>query len=1168
MADDEKTKDELLSELDKLRRRGDKLSKANSSLVQAKKRLTKLVGGMTKLGPDPTENISLLTALCGELLEASGAQYFQADRSAVRVVASWNISPNSRIRRERSKIEISEEVIRRGGERVLVFSDIRSDDSSADRSENPPGALQTCVGKAVKVGGKPSGALCLYYDSDFLPSEQDQQILTILSNVIRMAVKRREEPMRMNDVRDADSAHGKDQTVELLKEIEELRREIAVLRGSDTETLEPGIVSEEVLEKRVQERTEELGRKIRELETHLGALQSEQDHYRRLIESAKDVIWTLDLDLNYTYISPSVTKMLGYSVEEILELGPLDTMTTESRERVMKAFLRELGRRNDMPVDRFISRAEEVQRLHKDGSIIWEEINTTFLRTKDSEIIGILGVSRDITERKHAESSILESEALFKTVFSCMPEPAVVFRSTEEKPELTAVQANESAERMFSSSKEEITGATLRELVGSFMVGITEAVQRVHSTGKPETVPANEQGGSGAASYDVHICRLHAEDVLTVFSDATERVRFENASYESQNFLQSLLDSLSARIAILDAVGNIEYVNSSWQHFSETDTRALRDIDIGENYFRSCKTAAQQGNEEASAVAKGFSELENRSLDEHRTEYEATGPDGKRWFALTMERFEISGNHKLVIIIDDITARKNLEIELRKRTETIEALVNATGDMAFLLDIHGSFLSVNEAVAQIMGKPRDELVGTSAFEIVPTELARTIKSGVDIVTKNGQSARFETRREDMVYHTTIYPVLDHEGKVDGVAGFVKDITNRVRGEEALVRNERLKNLADVALGVAHHFNNLHQIVMGSAQVALTNAEMGNFSQVQSNLQRVVESSKFGSDAVRRLQGLAKIPLEESVGQEETFDLSNIVYQAVEVSRVWWESVPEKLGTEIELTTDLDLQCLVKGYPSAMFEVMLHLIKNAVEALPEGGRITIATSVQADHVVLEVTDTGSGIPPESLGRVFESHFSTKGHECTGMGLAVCKETLTRHHGTITVNSEPGKGTIFTLRMPQSEDPFEPLTTQTAILGRRLRVLVVDDLQPVATMISNGLATYGQKVITAGSGSEALDLFRENRIDVVVCDLGMPAMNGTAVASGIREICETQKKQRPYFLLLTGWDGQVPEKDELTAAGIDAVLEKPVDIPKILEVVRELIVGREERAPNDG
>ncbi|MFC1835766.1 response regulator, partial [Thermodesulfobacteriota bacterium] len=192
----------------------------------------------------------------------------------------------------------------------------------------------------------------------------------------------------------------------------------------------------------------------------------------------------------------------------------------------------------------------------------------------------------------------------------------------------------------------------------------------------------------------------------------------------------------------------------------------------------------------------------------------------------------------------------------------------------------------------------------------------------------------------------------------------QDITERKKTEQSVIQSERLRAVADLASGVAHNFNNLLQIVVGGAHLALMNLELGNFSEIRTTLEEILESSRFGADTVKRLQDFALVGEGDSGEERKALDLSLIVQRAIEMSKPWWKSEPQKRGIEISLLSDLGDGCSVKGRQSELFEMVVNLIKNAAEALPEGCEIAVSTSAVAGDAILRVKDNGVGINPEA------------------------------------------------------------------------------------------------------------------------------------------------------------------------------------------------------------
>ncbi len=205
---------------------------------------------------------------------------------------------------------------------------------------------------------------------------------------------------------------------------------------------------------------------------------------------------------------------------------------------------------------------------------------------------------------------------------------------------------------------------------------------------------------------------------------------------------------------------------------------------------------------------------------------------------------------------------------------------------------------------------------------------------------------------------------------------VKSQLERKQAEEALSHVARLRAVADLAAGVAHHFNNMLQVIMGGASVALIKSKQGDSGAVEEILKKIIESSRFGAQMVRRLQDFGKIGTGEA-DPEETFDLSNMAEQAMEGTRRRWENELEERGIQISFFSHLAQGCLVNGKQRKLFEVITNLLENSVEAMTEGGELRFETSAEGDRVILRVTDTGGGIPKENLGKIFGTVFHDQG-----------------------------------------------------------------------------------------------------------------------------------------------------------------------------------------------
>ncbi len=386
----------------------------------------------------------------------------------------------------------------------------------------------------------------------------------------------------------------------------------------------------------------------------------------------------------------------------------------------------------------------------------------------------------------------------------------------------------------------------------------------------------------------------------------------------------------------------------------------------------------------------------------------------------------------------------------------------------------------------------------------------------------------------------------------------EDITERRRAEELAVQSERLKAISDLAGGVAHNFNNLLQMVVGGLDLGLIVLETGNMTELKETLELLLQHVMSGAETVKRLQSFARVRCEIQPSEGKVFDLSETVKNTAEMTKPLWKTGPDKEGIRISLNLELVERCFVSGKEGEIMEVLVNLIKNAAEALPTGGEIRIKTFFQGDGAVLQVSDSGTGIKGEHLKKVFEPFWTTKGLSIgTGMGLAVSHGIISRHGGTIHVNSEEGKGSTFTATIPLANESHEvPMLPGEEMSGAKLKILVIDDA-PVIVMHFEGILTaHGHQLFSALSGEEALEIFSNNKIDMVICDLGMPSMNGWEVGKAIRAICKERGMRKTPFVLLTGWGGQDLEQEKIIESGVDSIVEKPIDNKKLMAVVGKM------------
>ncbi|MBI5570202.1 MAG: PAS domain S-box protein [Desulfomonile tiedjei] len=453
---------------------------------------------------------------------------------------------------------------------------------------------------------------------------------------------------------------------------------------------------------------------------------------------------------------------------------------------------------------------------------------------------------------------------------------------------------------------------------------------------------------------------------------------------------------------------------------------------------------------------------------------------------------------------------------------------------------------------------------------VSSVIDKCLKSGEPVVTEfpNNMGSGKQTYSR---LHVT--PIKNHDGSVVGAQACIDDISLQKRAETLLLQSERLKAVGEMAGAVAHHFNNLLQFVAGTSRQTLGYLETKNFTKIRPPLEQIFDNTRQAVQTVRRLQQFSRARKAVGVSRyshahAEVFDLSDLVREAVEKSKVGRQTDTRK-GGQIRLELDLAGGCYVEGEETELVEVVVNLLKNSEESLPVGGTIRVKTYVKNDRVVLLVRDNGVGISEKYLGRIFEPFWTSKeGH--VGMGLTTNFGIVRRHRGTLTVTSRKRIGTAFTVQLPLVSKPAlkrKPVVVKEAT-EQTWRILLIDDDEPIVRIFEKGLKILGHTPVPAYSGNQGLKLFEESEFDAVVCDLAMPGMNGWEVARAIHEMCLERGVPKPPFMLLTGWAGQLAEDEILAHPDVDRIVEKPVKVPRLLEILSNEIKGASTDAAFSG
>jgi signal transduction histidine kinase len=369
---------------------------------------------------------------------------------------------------------------------------------------------------------------------------------------------------------------------------------------------------------------------------------------------------------------------------------------------------------------------------------------------------------------------------------------------------------------------------------------------------------------------------------------------------------------------------------------------------------------------------------------------------------------------------------------------------------------------------------------------------------------------------------------------------------RRRAEEALRQSEKLRALGEMASGVAHDFNNVLAIILGRAQLALEDLVDPQADKAKRSIQVIEQSALDAARTVRRLQEFTRV---KRARPFEMVNLNQLLEGALEMVESRRVELNETKGITIEIDATLDAVAPVAGDAAELREALLNILFNAMDAMPDGGTIKATSERKNGSVAISISDTGMGIPEDIKGKLFDPFFTTKAAKGSGLGLSVTYGIVSRHGGSIEVDSALGKGATFTIKLPVAEGVQEgarPERTSHAI--KCSKILLVDDEPEVIDILGIMLQQLGHQVTGVTSGGEALSAFKKGVYELVITDLGMPDITGFDVAKAVKEI----KPETPV-MLITGWGVQI-NTEELPE--IDGVIEKPFSKDTLLKHLSEI------------
>jgi PAS domain S-box-containing protein len=494
--------------------------------------------------------------------------------------------------------------------------------------------------------------------------------------------------------------------------------------------------------------------------------------------------------------------------------------------------------------------------------------------------------------------------------------------------------------------------------------------------------------------------------------------------------------------------------------------------------------------------------------------------------------------------------------------EILQAVIDATPDAIFVKDLDGRYVIVNEAAAQFLGKSPDEIVGKNDLELYPEKTARQFIEDDKHVLASGTARSFEgvatSALGTQAYLVTKGVYRDKRGKILGVFGISHDMTELRQAREtleetreALFRSQKMEAVGQLTGGIAHDFNNILAIILGNAE--LLRAYLPKDTYADEIIDAILRATLHGRDLTGHLLAFSR----RRLLNPQPVDVNGLVTSIVRL-------LGRTLGATIKIATATTGDAGVAFVdPAALEAAVLNVALNARDAMSDGGSLTIRTSAievtdepstdddlkPGSYAVLALEDTGSGMPPDVMARVFEPFFTTKsGSRGTGLGLSMVYGFAKQSGGTVTIDSEVGRGTTVAMYLPHAaaeERGAALIAAPSATPAVSRMILVVEDEADVRNIVRRQLESLGHKVLVAEAATEALLLLRgPGAPDLLVTDVVLASgMNGIELATAAR----ATRPDLPV-IFMSGYTA-VPEAQQRIRETGAPLLSKPFTTPQL-------------------
>lgn len=832
------------------------------------------------------------------------------------------------------------------------------------------------------------------------------------------------------------------------------------------------------------------------------ALISSETRYRTLVETATDLISIYNMDGNFLYTNPAIESVLGYSPEEAAKLTVFDIIPDHLLPVVRERQQQRLNFSSD-------THRYEIELKHKDGRLIPFDVSSSVFYDKEHQLLN-LSIARNISTQKKIESSLKDAEEKYRSIVENVQEG--IFQTTLDgrfimgnnalAKILKYTDTNELLAKITSLSEQLYVEPGHREkLIGELIEKgfVNDFLSLVYC----------KNGSQIWISENIKLIRKSdgSPDFLEgTLIDVTSKKETEQKLHEMVSEFSSLIEGIPDSIFFKDFNGRWLIINSVARklfRLEQIDWQGKTDQELAELLpeMKSAFDACILSDRKAWNAGERIDIIEIvKDTDGNPHYFETT----------KIPLFDGNSPFGLVIIGRDITQQ-------RQARETIHEqglLLDHASDAIIVTDLEFRIQYWNRSAEKMYGWKLGDIIGKPIDTLLSRNQNGTEERRNTIRTKgewSGELSHQNIAGSEIIVESRQNIIVDSSGEPKSILHINTDITDKKRLERQFLRAQRMESIGRMASGIAHDLNNILSPILISVQRFQDlniGAEHQNWiNMLENNVQRAATMMKQLLMFSRGVEGI-----------HTKTDLQKVIR---DVEKIVKSTFPKNISVICSIDQAL---WPVLGDATQLHQVILNLAVNARDAMPAGGQLFIEAenvvfhqdyiyrfneAKPGNYILVKVTDSGIGIAPDIMDKIFDPFFTTKDLEKgTGLGLSTVAAIAKSHQGFVNVYSEVGQGAQFKLYIPALTSDIEEIEPDNKVLhhdGNGTTILIVDDEEPILSMLSAVLSDYNYNVLTATDGIQAIGLFTTTPdIQVVITDMNMPKMDGATLIRTLHAI----------------------------------------------------------------